>query len=206
VGRQLQEHYGQEPQIVLTTPLLEGLDGVQKMSKSLGNYVGIQDAPEIMFGKLMSISDPLMWRYFELLSFRPLPEITALQESVAGGANPRDIKFELAREIVARFHSADDAVRAQNDFRARFQQGAVPLDLLERVITTPAASAKLTAILKDLGFASSASEASRKIQEGAVRVNQEKVTNHAVELQAGNTYIVSVGKRSFAKIRLETAA
>ncbi len=206
VGRQLQEQYGQEPQIVLTTPLLEGLDGVQKMSKSLGNYVGIHDAPEIMFGKLMSISDPLMWRYFELLSFRPLAEINALQERVATGANPRDIKFELAREIVARFHSAEAALRAQSDFRARFQQGAVPLDLLERVITTPAASAKLTAILKDLGFVSSASEASRKIQEGAVRVNQEKVTNHSAELHAGNTYIVSVGKRSFAKIRLETAA
>ncbi len=206
VGRQLQEQYGQEPQIVLTTPLLEGLDGVHKMSKSLGNYVGIQDTPEAMFGKLMSISDPLMWRYFELLSFRPLAEITALQERVADGANPRDIKFELAREIVARFHSAEAAERAQSDFRARFQQGAVPLDLPERVITTRAASAKLTAILKDLGFVASASEASRKIQEGAVRVNQEKVTNHAVELQAGNTYIVSVGKRSFAKIRLETAA
>jgi tyrosyl-tRNA synthetase len=206
VGRQLQEQYGQEPQIVLTTPLLEGLDGVQKMSKSLGNYVGIQDAPEAMFGKLMSISDPLMWRYFELLSFRPLAEITALQERVADGANPRDTKFELAREIVARFHSAEAAERAQSDFRARFQQGAVPLDLEKRVITTRAASVKLTAILKDLGFVASASEASRKIQEGAVRVNQEKVTNPAVELQAGNTYIVSVGKRSFAKIRLETAA
>jgi tyrosyl-tRNA synthetase len=179
---------------------------VQKMSKSLGNYVGIQDAPEAMFGKLMSISDPLMWRYFELLSFRPLAEITALQERVADGANPRDTKFELAREIVARFHSAEAAERAQSDFRARFQQGAVPLDLEERVITTRAASVKLTAILKDLGFVASASEASRKIQEGAVRVNQEKVTNPAVELQAGNTYIVSVGKRSFAKIRLETAA
>jgi tyrosyl-tRNA synthetase len=206
VGRQLQEQYGQEPQIVLTTPLLEGLDCVQKMSKSLGNYVGIQDAPEAMFGKLMSISDPLMWRYFELLSFRPLAEITALQERVADGANPRDTKFELAREIVARFHSAEAAERAQSDFRARFQQGAVPLDLEKRVITTRAASVKLTAILKDLGFVASASEASRKIQEGAVRVNQEKVTNPAVELQAGNTYIVSVGKRSFAKIRLETAA
>jgi tyrosyl-tRNA synthetase len=168
--------------------------------------VGIQDAPEIMFGKLMSISDPLMWRYFELLSFRPLAEVIALHRSVANGANPRDIKFELAREIVTRFHSAEAAERAQSDFTARFQQGAVPDDLQERVIMTRSSSAKLTAILQDLGFAASASEASRKIREGAVRVNQEKVTNHAAELKAGNTYIVSLGKRSFAKIRLETPA
>jgi len=123
---QLQEVHGQEPQIVLTTPLLEGLDGVQKMSKSLGNYVGIHDAPESMFGKLMSISDELMWRYFELLSFRPLAEIAALRSSIAEGRNPRDVKFDLAREIVARFHSAAAAQQAQRDFTARFQQGAVP--------------------------------------------------------------------------------
>ena len=202
VGRQLQEAYGQQPQVVLTTPLLEGLDGVQKMSKSLGNYVAIHDPPGVMFGKLMSISDTLMWRYFELLSFRPLAEIAALRSSMAEGRNPRDVKFELAREIVARFHSAEAAERAQRDFTTRFQQGGVPDDLIEQTVEIPAPRARLTGILKDLGFAASSSEASRKIQEGAVRVDQEKVTNHAHELLAGNAYIVSVGKRLFAKIKL----
>jgi tyrosyl-tRNA synthetase len=202
VGRQLQEVYGQPPQIVLTMPLLEGLDGVQKMSKSLGNTVGIHDAPEVMFGKLMSISDILMWRYFELLSFRPLPEIAALRAAVGEGRNPRDVKFELAREIVTRFHSADAAASAQRDFTARFQQGAVPEDLVETQLSISGPSAKLTAILKELGLVASASEGSRKIQEGAVRVNQEKIASHAHELLAGNTYIVSVGRRSFAKISL----
>jgi len=206
VGRQLQEAYGQEPQIVLTTPLLEGLDGVQKMSKSLGNTIGIHDAPAEMFGKLMSVSDALMWRYFELLSFRPLAEIAALRKSMEQGRNPRDIKFELAREIVARFHSVAEAERAQSDFTARFQQGAVPQDLAEQVVTIEGASVRLTAILKDLGFVASSSEASRKIQEGAVRVNQEKVVSHGHELLTGNTYVVSVGKRHFAKIRLANAA
>ena len=206
VGRQLQEAYGQEPQIVLTTPLLEGLDGVQKMSKSLGNTIGIHDAPNLMFGKLMSISDALMWRYFELLSFRPLAEIAALRKAMNEGRNPRDIKFELAREIVARFHSAAEAERAQSDFTTRFQQGAVPEDLAEQVVAIAGASARLTAILKDLGFVASSSEASRKIQEGAVKVNQEKVVSHSQELLVGNTYVVSVGKRHFAKIRLANQA
>ncbi len=205
VGRQLQEAYGQPPQIVLTTPLLEGLDGVQKMSKSLGNTVGIHDAPGVMFGKLMSISDTLMWRYFELLSFRPLTELAALHAAVAAGQNPRDVKFELAREIVARFHSAAAADNAQRDFTARFAHGAVPDDLVETKLTISGPSAKLTGILKELGFVASASEGSRKIQEGAVRVNQEKIASHAYELLAGNTYIVSVGRRSFAKISLRQA-
>jgi len=206
VGRQLQEAYGQEPQIVLTTPLLEGLDGVQKMSKSLGNYVAIHDAPEIMFGKLMSISDVLMWRYFELLSFRPLPEIEALRREVDQGKNPRDAKFELAREIVARFHSSAAAEHAHRDWATRVQAGAVPADLEERTIAIDAASARLTGILKDLGFVSSSSEANRKIEEGAVRVNQEKITSHRHELPAGSTYIVSVGKRFFAKVKLVKSA
>jgi len=206
VGRQLQEAYGQPPQIVLTTPLLEGLDGVQKMSKSAGNYVGIHDAPDAMFGKLMSISDTLMWRYFELLSFRPLSEIAALQSAVGEGKNPRDVKFELARELVTRFHSAAAAERAQSDWATRVQQGAVPADLEERVIEIDAPAARLTGILKELGFVASSSEASRKIEEGAVRVNQEKVSSHRHELLAGNTYIVSVGRRSLAKIRLIKAA
>jgi tyrosyl-tRNA synthetase len=202
VGRQLQEAYGQEPQIVLTTPLLEGLDGVQKMSKSLGNYVGIHDAPAEMFGKLMSISDALMWRYFELLSFRPLAEIDALRQAILEGKNPRDVKFELAHEIVARFHSEAAAQHAHRDWTTRFQHGAVPADLPERVIEISAPSLRLTAVLKDLGFVSSSSEATRKIEEGAVRVNQEKISAPRHELLAGNTYIVSVGKRFFAKITL----
>ena len=206
VGRQLQEAYGQEPQIVLTTPLLEGLDGVQKMSKSLGNYVAIQDAPEIMFGKLMSISDVLMWRYFELLSFRPLPEIEAMRREVDQGRNPRDVKFELAREIVARFHSSAAAEHAHRDWATRVQAGAVPTDLEERTIEIEADSARLAGILKDLGFVSSSSEATRKIEEGAVRVNQEKISSRGHELPAGNTYIVSVGKRFFAKIKLVKSA
>jgi tyrosyl-tRNA synthetase len=203
VGRQMQEAYGQAPQVVLTMPLLEGLDGVQKMSKSLGNYIGVLDPPEQMFGKLMSISDPLMWRYFELLSFRPMAEIAALQQSIAGGRNPRDVKFELAHEIVARFHSASAADAAKEEFLARFAQGAVPANLTERLLQIAGTSARLTLILKDLGFAASTSEATRKIEEGAVRVDQEKITNRQHELHAGETYIVSVGKRSYAKIRLE---
>ena len=206
VGRQLQEAYGQEPQIVLTTPLLEGLDGVQKMSKSLGNTVAIQDAPQIMFGKLMSISDVLMWRYFELLSFRPLPEIEAMRREVDQGRNPRDVKFELAREIVARFHSSAAAEHAHRDWATRVQAGAVPTDLEERTIEIEADSARLAGILKDLGFVSSSSEATRKIEEGAVRVNQEKISSRGHELLAGNTYIVSVGKRFFAKIKLVKSA
>ncbi len=206
VGRQLQEAYGQEPQIVLTTPLLEGLDGVQKMSKSVGNYVAIHDAPEIMFGKLMSISDTLMWRYFETLSFRPLTDIAALRQGVEEGRNPRDVKFELAKEIVTRFHSSAAAEHAYRDWVTRVQQGAVPADLAEQVIEIGAPSARLTGILKDLGFVSSSSEASRKIEEGAVRVNQEKIASHRHELLAGNTYIVAVGKRSLAKIRLVKSA
>jgi tyrosyl-tRNA synthetase len=205
VGRQLQEAYGQEPQVVLTMPLLEGLDGVQKMSKSLGNYVGIHDAPQEMFGKLMSISDTLMWRYFELLSFRPVGEIAALQQQMAGGRNPRDIKFELARELVARFHSAAAAEAANADFLARFAQGATPEDLAEQLIRVAGPAARLTALLKDLGLAASASEASRKITEGAVRVNSERVSDFKLELAIGSTYVVSVGKRHFAKIRLENS-
>ena len=206
VGRQLQEAYGQEPQIVLTTPLLEGLDGVQKMSKSVGNYVAIHDAPEVMFGKLMSISDTLMWRYFETLSFRPLTDIAALRQGVEEGRNPRDVKFELAKEIVARFHSSAAAEHAHRDWVTRVQQGGVPADLAEQVIEIAAPSARLTGILKDLGFVASSSEASRKIEEGAVRVNQEKIASHRHELLAGNTYIVAVGKRSLAKVRLVKSA
>ncbi len=202
VGRQLQEAYGQEPQIVLTMPLLEGLDGVQKMSKSLGNYVAIHDAPAEMFGKLMSISDALMWRYFELLSFRPLAELAALRERVEQGANPRDAKIELAREIVARFHGEAAALQAQAAFAARFQRGAVPDDLEERVLAIAEPRVRLVTVLKELGLAASTSEASRKIDEGAVRVDQEKVADRKYELAAGGTYLLAVGKRAIARVRL----
>jgi tyrosyl-tRNA synthetase len=202
VGRQLQAAYGQAPQIVLTTPLLEGLDGVQKMSKSLGNTIAIDDSPEDMFGKLMSISDTLMWRYFELLSFRAVGDIAALRQAVEDGRNPRDVKFELAREIVGRFHSEQAAERAQGDFSARFAQGAVPENLPEQLIEISAPSARLTAILKELGFVASSSEASRKIEEGAVRVDGEKILSHRHELAAGASYLVSIGKRSYARVML----
>ncbi len=202
VGRQLQEAYGQEPQIVITMPLLEGLDGVQKMSKSLGNYIAIHDPPGEMFGKLMSISDDLMWRYFECLSFRPLREIAALREAVAGGVNPRDAKIELALEIVARFHGEAAAHQAQTGFAARFQRGVVPEDLEERVLAIAEPSIRLVMALKEIGLAASTSEASRKIDEGAVRVDQVKVTDRQFELAVGGTHILAVGKRAIAKVKL----
>jgi len=204
VGRQLQEAFGQEPQIVLTMPLLEGLDGVQKMSKSLGNYVGIHEAPDAMFGKLMSISDDLMWRYFELLSFRSQRDIAGLRQAVAEGRNPRDVKFDLAREIIARFHSQAAADEAQRSFIARFQQGVVPENLEERVVDIDGDKVRLSALLKQLGLVSSTSEAMRKIEEGAVRVDQEKVVDRQCELNAPSVHIVAVGKRSVAKVRIRT--
>ena len=204
VGRQLQEAYGQEPQIVLTMPLLEGLDGVQKMSKSLGNTIAIHDPPGEMFGKLISISDELMWRYFELLSFRPLREIEALRAAVATGRNPRDAKIELALEIVARFHGQAAAAGAQADFAARFQRGALPSDLPQSEIEVDGSSARLAAVLKTLGLVASTSEETRKIIEGAVRVDQQRIEEPRHELRAGATYIVAVGKRAIAKVRLRS--
>ncbi len=204
VGRQLQEAYGQEPQIVITMPLLEGLDGVQKMSKSLGNTIAIHDPPIEMFGKLMSVSDALMWRYFELLSFRPLREIDALRAAVAGGGNPRDAKIELALEIVARFHGQAAAALAQADFAARFQRGAIPSDLPQSELDVDGASARLATVLKALGLVASTSEATRKIVEGAVRVDQQRIGDPRYELRAGAIYVVAVGKRAIAKVRLRS--
>ena len=204
VGRQLQEAYGQEPQIVLTMPLLEGLDGVHKMSKSLGNYVGIHESPDEMFGKLMSISDELMWRYFELLSFRSAVQVTGLRTAVSEGRNPRDVKFELAAEIIARFHSQDAAEQAQRNFIARFSQGVVPEDLTEQVLNIEGSTIRLSAALKSLGLVASTSEAMRKIEEGAVRVNQQKISDRQCELNAGQSLIVSVGKRAIAKVRIQS--
>jgi tyrosyl-tRNA synthetase len=204
VGRQLQEAYGQEPQCVLTMPLLEGLDGVNKMSKSLGNYVGIAEAPDAQFGKLMSVSDELMWRYFELLSFRPLKEIAALRQSIAEGRNPRDVKFELAKEIVGRFHGSEAAERAQTEFIARFSQKSLPTDLPLNVLRTADAEGEgLVAALKASGLASSNSEAVRKLSEGAVRIDGEKVTDRALRLAPGAEHILQVGPRRFARVKIE---
>jgi tyrosyl-tRNA synthetase len=203
VGRQLQQQYGQEPQVVLTMPLLEGLDGVNKMSKSLGNYIAINDSADDMFGKLMSISDTLMWRYFELLSFRPLGEIAALKRAIDEGRNPRDVKFELASEIVARFHDLAAARAAQANFQARFAQKTVPTDLPLTPIAAPEGHLNLTAVLTAAGLAASGSEARRKIAEGAVRIDGEKVLDAAVRLNVGETHILQLGPRRFARVTLE---
>jgi tyrosyl-tRNA synthetase len=203
VGRSLQEAYGQEPQVVLTMPLLEGTDGVNKMSKSLGNYIGIAEEPDSMFGKLMSISDTLMWRYFELLSFRPLGEIAALKKAALEGRNPRDIKFELALEIVTRFHDAGAAARAQKAFTARVSEKAVPEDLPVRVIRVDAAGLRVANLLKEAGLAASTSEANRKIEEGAVRIDGAKATDRGLTLKAGAEHVVQVGSRRFARLKLE---
>ncbi len=202
VGRTLQETAGQEPQVVLTMPLLEGLDGVQKMSKSLGNYIGIADLPDDMFGKLMSISDTLMWRYFELLSFRPLMEIETLKRMMSEGRNPRDIKFELGVELVDRFHGAGSGARARDEFIARFSEGAVPTDVPERVIEIDPAGAKVGLILKEAQLAASASAANRLIDQGGVRVNGERLGSREVTLQPGGPYLLQVGKRAFAAVML----
>jgi len=203
VGRALQQHYGQEPQVVLTMPLLEGLDGVNKMSKSLGNFIAINDAADDMFGKLMSVSDQLMWRYFELLSFRPLGEIAALQRAVAEGRNPRDVKFELASEIVARFHDRAAAASAQANFMARFAQKTLPTDLPLTAIAAPDGQLALTAVLTAAGLAASGSEARRKIAEGAVRIDGDKVVDAALRLNVGETHILQLGPRRFVRVMLE---
>jgi tyrosyl-tRNA synthetase len=197
VGRELQREYGQEPQCILTMPLLEGLDGVEKMSKSKANYVGITDAPGEMFGKLMSISDTLMWKYYTLLSFRPMPEIDALRQACEGGRNPRDAKVMLAQEIVARFHSSALAQRALADFEARFRDGAVPDDLPE--VTVAGAPIGIAQLLKQAQLVPSTSEAMRNIEQGGVRVDGERVSDKSIKLAAG-TYVIQVGKRRFARV------
>jgi tyrosyl-tRNA synthetase len=202
VGRTLQEHYGQEPQVVLTMPLLEGLDGVQKMSKSLGNYIGIADSPGEMFGKLMSISDALMWRYFELLSFRPLDQIAALQASVAEGRNPRDVKFELGVELVDRFHGAGAGAAAREEFIARFREGAVPSEIPEITVAVEPDGAKVATVMRDAGLAASSSAGNRLIDQGGVRVDGERVSNKDALLTPGGPYLIQVGKRGFAAVTL----
>ncbi len=203
VGRELQRQYGQEQQVVLTMPLLEGLDGVQKMSKSLGNYIGITDAPDEMFGKIMSISDDLMWRYYELLSFCSIEEIEGFKKEILDGKNPRDIKFILAKEIVGRFHSAVAADLSQKNFISRFQKGAVPDDMPEVVINAGGEKSLIANVLKEAGLVASTSEAMRMIKQGAVRIDGERVENQKLETASGTTHIYQVGKRRFARIEIK---
>jgi tyrosyl-tRNA synthetase len=202
VGRQLQQDYGQEPQVVMTVPLLEGLDGVQKMSKSLGNYIGITDTPGEMFGKLMSVSDDLMWRYFELLSFRTLGEVADLRKRVEDGMNPRDVKFDLALELVERFHGGKAAAAAKGEFVARFQQGAMPTDMPELTLASDGGSLGVAHLLKGAGLVTSTSEAFRMIEQGAVRIDGVRVADRSVQIAAGTTSIYQVGKRKFSRVSL----
>jgi tyrosyl-tRNA synthetase len=203
MGRELQKHYGQPAQCVLTMPLLEGLDGVNKMSKSLGNYIGVTDTPQDMFGKLMSISDTLMWRYFELLSFRNLEEIAVWRADVDAGRNPRDIKVLLALEIVARFHSQQTAEAALREFEARFRQGVLPDDMPEINVTAPGGTIAVPQLLKQSGLVEGTSEAMRMIQQGAVKLNGERINDKSVVVKAGTVVVAQIGKRKFMRIRIQ---
>ncbi len=202
VGRQLQQDFGQEPQVVMTTPLLEGLDGVQKMSKSLNNYIGITDEPDEMFGKVMSISDELMWRYYEVLSFRKLDDIESLRSRVAAGGNPRDAKFELAMELVERFHDRKAAGAAKKEFIARFQKGALPDKIKEVSISSQGGSLGIAQLLKEAGLVSSTSEAFRMIKQGAVKIDGERIEDKSLQVSAGSTSVYQVGKRRFSRVSL----
>ena len=204
VGRQLQEIYGQAPQVVMTMPILEGLDGVQKMSKSLNNYIGIADAPDDMFGKIMSISDELMWRYFELLSFEKMEIIKANKEKCeAGLENPRNIKFELAKEIVSRFHGGTAAgERALENFIARFQQGQMPDEIPEINLNCPEGGYPIANLLKDAGLTDSTSEAVRLIKQGGLKLDGEKISDTKLTIMRGNNHVYQAGKRKFARINL----
>ncbi|HEY6453664.1 MAG TPA: tyrosine--tRNA ligase [Steroidobacteraceae bacterium] len=204
VGRSLQEAYAQEPQVVITMPLLEGTDGINKMSKSLGNYIGIDEPPASMFGKVMSISDDLMWRYYELLSFRSLDDIGALRIAAAQGRNPRDIKLELASEITARFHSEAAAQTAQQGFMSRVSDKAVPTDLTPLVLKVAAGGLRVANVLKAAGLAASTSEANRKIDEGAVKIDGARVTDRGLTLHAGADHVLQVGTRRYARVQLLT--
>jgi len=202
VGRELQKDAGQEPQCVLTMPLLEGLDGRDKMSKSLGNYVGIAEAPQEMFGKLMSISDTLMWRYFELLSFQPMSTVEQWKREIEGGANPRDVKVRLGKEIVARFHGAAAAESAQAEFDQRFRHGVLPQNMPEVTVHSPAEGLAITQLLKVAQLTASTSEAARAIEQGGVKIDGERVTDRGLRVLPGKTLTVQVGKRKFARVRV----
>ncbi|WP_286263306.1 tyrosine--tRNA ligase [Thalassotalea atypica] len=203
MGRELQKSEGQRPQTVLMMPLLEGLDGIQKMSKSLGNYIGITDAPNDMFGKVMSISDDLMWRYYQLLSFKPLEQIEQYQKQVNEGANPRDIKIELAKELIARFHDEAAAEAAHQEFNNRFQKGAIPDDIKELDVVIESDEIAIANLLKEAGLVASTSEAMRMIKQGAAKIEGEKVTDNKLAIAAGTTAVYQVGKRKFAKVTVK---
>ena len=199
VGREMQKAYGKPQQVILTVPILEGLDGVQKMSKSLGNYIGITDAPNDMFGKLMSISDELMWRYFELLSFRPLEEIEGFRQQIKEGTNPRDIKFLLCQEIITRFHDAAAAESAQRDFIQRFQRNAIPDEMPEAAVTMPD-GLPIANLIKEARLCPSTSEAMRMVKQGAVKIDGERVTDPKQHIKEADPFVLQVGKRKFVKI------
>lgn len=201
VGREMQKAYGQEPQVVMTMPILEGLDGSQKMSKSLNNYIGVNESPDSMFGKIMSISDELMWRYFELLSFRPPWEIAALREEVRNDRNPRDVKFELAIEIVSRFHSSERAEKAKAAFIEQFQKGGVPDDIPTIELEVGADGMPLPNVLKAVGLCVSTSEAIRMVRQRAVRVNGTRIENVGLRISEGEEVLLQVGKHRFSKVK-----
>jgi tyrosyl-tRNA synthetase len=203
VGRELQKLNGQAPQVVITMPLLEGIDGVNKMSKSLGNYIGITDPPREMFGKIMSISDELMWRYFDLLSFRSSGDIQSLKDEVTSGRNPRDVKFDLAREIVARFHTKADADLAWGDFIKRYQKGEIPSDIEEKTLMVKLTHATVPQILRGADLVESTSEARRMMEQGAVKIDGEKVTDLYKEIPVPSSHVYQVGKRIVAKVTLK---
>ena len=200
VGRELQKQEGQEPQIALTMPILEGLDGVKKMSKSLDNYVGIDEDPDEMYGKLMSISDELMWRYYELLSFRPLSEIQRLRKEVEQGRNPKQVKVELALEIVARFHDEKAAKQAEDEFNARFRTGAMPSEIEEKQVLADGDAIPVAGLLKKSGLVSSTSDGIRMLKQGAVRIDSNRVEDGAMPVPVGSTHIFQVGKRRIARV------
>ncbi len=199
VGREMQKAYGKSPQAILTVPILEGLDGVQKMSKSLGNYIGITDPANEMFGKLMSVSDDLMWRYFELLSFRPVAEVTAFQEQINDGANPRDIKFLLCEEIITRFHNATAAQNAKQDFIQRFQKNAIP-DEMSEINVVQGGGIQIGVLTKEAQLCASSSEGMRMVKQGAVKINGEKVTDPKALINESEPFVLQVGKRKFVRV------
>lgn len=202
VGRELQKHYGQRPQCVLTMPLLEGLDGVNKMSKSLGNYIGINESPREIFGKIMSVSDDLMWRYYDLLSFRDVTEIVGFKREIDEGRNPRDVKVLLAQEIVGRFHSKSAAEDALSEFEARFRQGVLPDDMPELTVASDGVALSVVNVLKLAGLTASTSEGLRMLAQGAVRANGEKISDKGLAFASGESVILQVGKRKFAKVQI----
>ncbi|MDP3715703.1 MAG: tyrosine--tRNA ligase, partial [Burkholderiales bacterium] len=200
MGRELQKHHGHPPQCILTMPLLEGLDGINKMSKSLGNYVGIQEPPNEIFGKLMSVSDELMWRYIELLSFEPLETIRGWRDEVRAGRNPRDVKVAFAQEIVARFHGAAAAAAALADFEARFRRDEIPADIPEVKLSAESDGLPIAAVLKQAGLTPSTSDALRMLAQGGVKLDGEKISDKSLKLVAGTTAVLQVGKRKFARV------